>query len=128
MKKAPLLLTLFLLAGLVPLAPTAEAQPRTRGRQQATPQRATTVKATARVRTATQGRTTGTTTRLRTEAKLQHREANQKSLNDVLKTSGSTFFTREVGGAKRLIANVSGQEALNSVSKATLSRNQPSNE
>lgn len=115
LKKGPILLTLVFLAGLVQLA---DAQPRTRGRQQAKPQRTTTVKATARTRTATNGRPAATQTRLRTEATVHHRETHQKSLNDVLKTSGSTFFTREVGGTKRLIANVSGQEALNSVSKA----------
>jgi hypothetical protein len=70
------------------------------------------------VRTTATGRTTAARTQLRTEGTLRHRETNQKSLNDVLKSSGSTFFTREVGGAKRLIANVAGQEALNSVSKA----------
>ncbi len=118
MKKGPILLTLFFLMGLVQLAPNADAQPRVRARQQAKPQRTTTVKATTRVRTATQARTTATTTRLRTEGGLHHKEVSQKSLSDVLKSSGSAFFTREVGGGKRLIANVSGQEALNSVSKA----------
>ncbi len=35
-----------------------------------------------------------------------------------LKASDSKFFTREVNGSTRLIANISGQSALNSISKA----------
>ncbi len=37
----------------------------------------------------------------------------------MLKTSGSSYFTREVNGSKRFIANITGQEALNSIAKAT---------
>lgn len=113
-----LLVAFFLLAGLVQFSTAAEAQQRPGARQKATPQRTTTARATARTRTATTPRTTATQTRLRTEAPVKHRETNQKSLQAVLKASNSKFFTREVGGSKRLIANVTGQEALNSVSKA----------
>jgi hypothetical protein len=118
-KKRALLLALCLFAGLLHHSQAAEAQQRTRGARQAKPQpRTTAAKATARAGTTTKVRTAAATTRLHTEAPVHHRETNQKSLQQVLKSSKSTFFTREVGGAKRLIANVSGQEALNSVSKA----------
>ncbi len=108
-----ILFALFFFAGLVQFAPGAEAQQRVRGRQ-ATPQRATAARAAVRTTTTTTVRTARTT--LRAEA-VHHRTSSQKNFHDVLKASGSKFFTREVGGAKRIIANVSGQEALNSASK-----------
>ncbi len=61
---------------------------------------------------------------VRPNAKLQHAKSvephvkSQKAFKNALKASASKFFTREVNGATRLIANISGQTALNSISKA----------
>tara|TARA_R110002073_G_scaffold336104_1_gene530331 strand:- start:17713 stop:18603 length:891 start_codon:yes stop_codon:yes gene_type:complete len=56
-------------------------------------------------------------------AKLQPKKTephvkSHDTFKAALKSSESKFFTRDVNGSKRLIANISGQSALNSISQA----------
>ncbi len=99
-------------------AGTSHAQKRTRVKKP-TVTKTTTVKKNTRKRAATVAKP-ARVARLRVTKPAvvtpTHKKS-QASFETVLKRSGSKFFVRNVNGSKRIIANISGQAALNDVAK-----------
>lgn len=118
--KQSILIPLFVAFGLLLTGAPVEAQ---NGRAAPKPAKLKVPKA-AKVKAALIKLKAARPARAAATAKLQPKKAGEPHVKSkaafekALKESQSKFFTREVNGSKRLIANISGQAALNSISQA----------